>query len=211
MRRRKPPHPDAARPPSPARGEGYAEDAASASAENEGSPKSGMVSLGARLRWVFAPATGSDEPSPLAGEGGAPAPGEGGASALKPPTSARNVRDSTNRSRDNARRLRKNMTDAERKLWSLLRNRKLARFKFRRQVPVGPYVADFFSFEARLIVEADGGRHASAARDVACDAWLRDQGFTLARYWIPTFSPTLTRSSRRCWNAAARTRRSHHE
>ena len=75
------------------------------------------------------------------------------------------------------------MTYAERKLWSLLRNRKLARFKFRRQVPVGPYVADFLSFEARLIVEADGGQHAGSPHDAERDAWFRHQGFTVIRYW----------------------------
>ena len=62
--------------------------------------------------------------------------------------------------RDTARRLRKTMTDAERRLWSLLRSRKLAGCKFRRQVPVGPYIADFLSYSAHLIVEADGGQHA---------------------------------------------------
>ncbi len=75
------------------------------------------------------------------------------------------------------------MTDAERKLWSLLRNRKLAGHKFRRQVPVGPYVADFLSFEARLIVEADGGQHAAATSDGQRDAWFAAQGYRILRFW----------------------------
>ena len=183
MRRRKPPHPDAARPPSPARGEGYAGDGANAGPTTEASPKSEMVSLGARSKWVSVPTAGTGEPSPLAGEGGALAPGEGGASAPNSKKRARNARDGNNAPRDNARRLRKDMTDAERKLWSLLRNRTLARCKFRRQVAIGPYVADFLSFEARLIVEADGGQHASVPRDPTRDAWFRHQSFTVARYW----------------------------
>jgi very-short-patch-repair endonuclease len=89
----------------------------------------------------------------------------------------------SNAFRDNARRLRKDLTDAERKLWSLLRNRKLGGWKFRRQVPVGPYVADFLCIEARLIIEADGGQHAGSSADAARDAWFRHQGFTIARYW----------------------------
>ena len=183
MSPQKPPHPDAARPPSPARGEGYAELGADALAATKGSPQGKIVSLGARSKWVSAPATGTGEPTPLAGEGGALAPGEGGASAPKSAKRARNARGETNPLRDNARRLRKDMTDAERKLWSLLRNRKLASCKFRRQVPVGPYVADFLSFESRLIVEADGGQHAAALPDAARDAWFRHQGYTIVRYW----------------------------
>jgi very-short-patch-repair endonuclease len=64
-----------------------------------------------------------------------------------------------------------------------LRNRKLSGHKFRRQVPIGPYVADFLCFEARLIVEADGRQHAEAASDAKRDAWLGEQGFTVIRFW----------------------------
>ena len=179
MSQQKPPHPDAARPPSPARGEGCAERGA------DGSPKSRMVSLGARSKWVTGAPSGTAEPSPLAGEGGerrSRAPGEGGASARHVGNAAF-AADGSNRPRDTARRLRKVMTDAERKLWSLLRNRKLTGLKFRRQVPVGPYVADFLSFQARLIIEADGGQHADSLRDAERDAWFRHQGFTVIRYW----------------------------
>ncbi|MGB0087328.1 MAG: DUF559 domain-containing protein [Rhodomicrobiaceae bacterium] len=85
--------------------------------------------------------------------------------------------------KNNARRLRKDMTEAERKLWSILRKRKLTGLKFRRQVPIGPYVADFLSFESRLIVEADGGQHAEAWKDAERDAWLAAQGFRILRFW----------------------------
>jgi very-short-patch-repair endonuclease len=83
----------------------------------------------------------------------------------------------------NARRLRKEMTEAEQKLWSILRNRRLASLKFRRQVPIGPYVADFLSFDARLIVEADGCQHAASTRDEERDSWLTAQGFRILRFW----------------------------
>jgi very-short-patch-repair endonuclease len=59
-----------------------------------------------------------------------------------------------------AKTLRANATDAEIALWRLLRSRRLASMKFRRQVPIGPWIVDFVSFEQRLIVEADGSQHA---------------------------------------------------
>ncbi len=55
--------------------------------------------------------------------------------------------------------LRKNQTDAESKLWSLLRNRQLAKVKFRRQFPIDRYILDFYSPEYKLGIEADGGSH----------------------------------------------------
>jgi very-short-patch-repair endonuclease len=60
---------------------------------------------------------------------------------------------------DKCRILRKNQTDAERKLWSILRNRHLTGVKFRRQFPVGRYILDFYSPEYKLGIEADGGQH----------------------------------------------------
>src|SRR5262249_56400047 len=59
-----------------------------------------------------------------------------------------------------ARQLRSNMTDAERKLWFALRDRRLATYKFRRQVPLGPFIVDFVCYQARLVIEVDGGQHA---------------------------------------------------
>ena len=75
------------------------------------------------------------------------------------------------------------MTDAERKLWYLLRNRRFSDAKFRRQVPLGPYVADFLSFEKHVVVEVDGGQHSGKASDVARDDWFRSQDFTVVRFW----------------------------
>ena len=59
-----------------------------------------------------------------------------------------------------ARNLRETMTDAERRLWHAVKDRRFADFKFRRQVPMGDYVADFLSYEAMLVVEVDGSQHA---------------------------------------------------
>ena len=60
---------------------------------------------------------------------------------------------------EKCRRLRKNQTDAEGKLWSILRNRQLSGVKFRRQFPIGRYILDFYSPEYKLGIEADGGQH----------------------------------------------------
>ncbi|MEJ5976183.1 endonuclease domain-containing protein [Novosphingobium sp. PS1R-30] len=88
----------------------------------------------------------------------------------------------TRRTSPHARQLRRNMTDAERYLWHALRARRFAGWKFRRQVSVGPFVADFLCHAARLIVEVDGGQH-SAAVDAQRTALLESMGYRVARYW----------------------------
>jgi very-short-patch-repair endonuclease len=81
-----------------------------------------------------------------------------------------------------ARRMRRNPTANEAKLWELLRGHRLDGLKFRRQAPIGRYIADFVCYQRRLIVEADGPHHEeNAAHDLARDAWLRDQGFLVLR------------------------------
>ena len=83
-----------------------------------------------------------------------------------------------------ARRLRRDQTDAERRLWSRLRNRALGGFKFRRQVPIGRYVADFACVEAKVIVELDGGQHADRIEyDEGRTQVLEQAGFQVLRYW----------------------------
>jgi very-short-patch-repair endonuclease len=82
-----------------------------------------------------------------------------------------------------ARTLRSNATDAEIALWRLLRSRRLASMKFRRQVPVGPWIVDFVSFEQRLIVEADGSQHAESENDKRRDHDLSERGFCILRFW----------------------------
>ena len=81
-----------------------------------------------------------------------------------------------------ARTLRKNLTDTERCLWSRLRRQQINGYKFRRQFPLGIYIADFVCLEARLIVEVDGGQHAEqTSKDALRDMWLVSQGFRVLR------------------------------
>jgi very-short-patch-repair endonuclease len=108
-----------------------------------------------------------DSPSPLEGEGGALAPDEGA------------VRSKT----QFAKLLRRNMTDAEQKLWFMLRDRRFLKFKFRRQVPIGKYVVDFVCQERRLIVEIDGSQHQDSIHDEVRDSWLRSIGYFVLRFW----------------------------
>ncbi len=84
--------------------------------------------------------------------------------------------------RDRARQLRRNMTDAERLLWRNLRRATLG-WHFRRQFPIPPHIVDFACLEARLIVELDGGQHAISGKDVRRDETLRRQGWRLLRFW----------------------------
>lgn len=83
-----------------------------------------------------------------------------------------------------ARELRRNSTDAERKLWSLLHNRSLFGCKFRRQFPVGPFIADFACTERRLIVELDGSQHTSNIEvDEQRTTYLKSHGYAVLRFW----------------------------
>ena len=81
-----------------------------------------------------------------------------------------------------SRKLRRDATDAERKLWSILRNRQLAVYKFRQQVEIDGYIADFLCAERRLIIEVDGGQH-TPERDARRTAYLESQGFRILRFW----------------------------
>ena len=78
------------------------------------------------------------------------------------------------------------MTYAETVFWKLVRGRGFEHLKFRRQVPLGPYVVDFLCRSARLVVELDGGIHDAPFYDLekqaARDAWLQAQGFTVLRF-----------------------------
>jgi very-short-patch-repair endonuclease len=83
-----------------------------------------------------------------------------------------------------ARTLRSNSTEAERKLWANLRDRRLGGFKFVRQEPVGPYIADFACRDADLIVELDGSQHvADAAYDERRSQVLAEHGYRVLRFW----------------------------
>jgi very-short-patch-repair endonuclease len=87
------------------------------------------------------------------------------------------------RQRRNARAMRHVATDAERKLWLLLRDRRLDGIKFRRQVPFGPHILDFVCFERRIVIEVDGGQHADSEVDKVRDGHLSAEGFQTVRYW----------------------------
>jgi very-short-patch-repair endonuclease len=83
-----------------------------------------------------------------------------------------------------ARRLRRNMTDVERKLWARLRDAQLGGYKFRRQHPLGPYVPDFFCESERLAVEIDGEQHAdNKDKNDRRTAWLVARGWRVIRFW----------------------------
>lgn len=83
-----------------------------------------------------------------------------------------------------ARTLRRNETDAERKLWKALRGRQFEGLKFRRQQPIGPYIADFCCLAIGLVVELDGGQHAEhVGEDQTRTDFLNRHGFTVLRYW----------------------------
>lgn len=86
--------------------------------------------------------------------------------------------------RERARRLRHNQTDAEKRLWSRLRARQLCSAKFRRQHPIGRFIADFCCVEHGLVVELDGGQHAAQAEaDRRRSAFLARKGYRVLRFW----------------------------
>jgi very-short-patch-repair endonuclease len=85
-----------------------------------------------------------------------------------------------------ARRLRRDMTDAERRLWQGLRQWPEGRAHFRRHATIGPYFVDFACHTNRLVIELDGGQHGhgpEASRDAARDAFLRANGYRILRFW----------------------------
>ena len=82
-----------------------------------------------------------------------------------------------------SRHLRRNMTDAELHIWRQLRERQVLGCKFRRQHPVGPYVADFASIDAMLVIEVDGGQHAESAADIRRTRFIEASGYRVLRFW----------------------------
>jgi very-short-patch-repair endonuclease len=90
----------------------------------------------------------------------------------------------TSTQRERSRQLRSAMTDAERKLWSALRDRQLEGVRFRRQFPIGQFIVDFVCLETKLILEVDGGQHDEQSQyDAARDLWLAHQGYRVIRVW----------------------------
>jgi very-short-patch-repair endonuclease len=82
-----------------------------------------------------------------------------------------------------AKHLRREMTDAERKLWSVLRSGQLDGAKFRRQQPIGPFIVDFVCQERGLVIEVDGGQHAESAADARRTKFLESKGYRMLRFW----------------------------
>jgi very-short-patch-repair endonuclease len=79
--------------------------------------------------------------------------------------------------------LRQNQTDVERRMWMLLRDRRLAHLKFKRQEPIGRYFVDLICLQKRLIIELDGGQHNENRADEKRTAWLESQNFKVIRFW----------------------------
>jgi very-short-patch-repair endonuclease len=104
-----------------------------------------------------------------------------------------------------ARKLRRNETDAEHKLWTALRDRRLEGTKFVRQYPIGRYVADFVCPDRMLVVEVDGGQHSESGADAARTAFMNARGYSVA-------PATLSLEGRGAKGAAAATtkHRSYH-
>ena len=87
---------------------------------------------------------------------------------------------------ERVRELRRQSTEAEKRLWRLLRAKQLAGYKFRRQEPIGPYIVDFVCYRPPLVIELDGGQHDAAkhrARDAQRPAGLAAQDFKIMRFW----------------------------
>lgn len=81
-----------------------------------------------------------------------------------------------------ARKLRNNLTEAEKKLWYFLRKSNFG-VKFRRQQPIGPYFCDFVCLQRHLILEIDGGQHSNSMQDKIRDEFFNKEGFTVLRFW----------------------------
>ena len=106
-------------------------------------------------------------PSPLCGGG----VGERGRSAAQQTSALRN-----------AKHIRQQPTDTEHRLWRLVRAKRLSGWKFRRQQPVGRFIADFLCPAAKLIVEVDGCQHGDGVDEIP-DQWLRAECFSILRFW----------------------------
>jgi len=81
--------------------------------------------------------------------------------------------------------MRRDPTDAERRMWQIVRSLRPFGMHFRRQAPIGAYIADFVWHEGRLVVEIDGGQHAGTQRlhDARRTAWLESEGYPVIRFW----------------------------
>ena len=141
-------------------------------------------------------------PSPLEGEGAERSEaGEGSVGAPKARSEWRTAK--TGRLRRFAKSMRRNETPHERQLWGILRDRRFNGFKFRRQVPIGSYVVDFFCPAANLIVEVDGSQHADSNADRVRDEWLARAGYRVLRIWNSELNENRNGVGEAIWAALA--------
>jgi len=121
-------------------------------------------------------------PSPLWGGVAPKAPGWVGAKRIATAMPHSAIK---KRTRGQARELRRAPTDAERKLWQLLRSLKPLGMHFRRQGPIGFYIVDFVWHAGKLVIEVDGSQHGETRRDYDSrrTAWLQSQGYQVLRFW----------------------------
>ncbi|MFC5306090.1 endonuclease domain-containing protein [Azospirillum picis] len=97
--------------------------------------------------------------------------------------------------------MRRVPTDAERKLWSVLRRRQIGGWYFRRQHPIHPFIADFACVEAMLVVEVDGGQHAESSYDAARDQRMEAAGWRVLRFWNTDVLSNPEGVARMIWEA----------
>jgi very-short-patch-repair endonuclease len=127
--------------------------------------------------------SGNDEndnraPPPLRGRSVRAADREGGIATSHRPVAGLN--------RFRAKSMRSEMTDAERTLWMRLRAHRLNGLSFRRQTPIGPFIVDFVCHQLNLVIELDGGQHATddeTERDLKREQWLQSKGYRVLRFW----------------------------
>ncbi|MCB1420431.1 MAG: endonuclease domain-containing protein [Notoacmeibacter sp.] len=103
-----------------------------------------------------------------------------------------------------AKAMRSDATKAENMLWQALRNKQLEGLKFKRQVPLDGYIADFACFSPKLIVEVDGAQHAGSDRDLERDRHFMSQGFTVLRFWNDDIVKNLDGACREILMAAGK-------
>jgi very-short-patch-repair endonuclease len=130
-------------------------------------------------------------PSPLAGEGGArvlsEAKGVGGCGVASRQAAQKTLAEVQSRRKwliQRARYMRANPTEAERRIWNVLRDRRLGELRWRRQEIIDDlYIVDFICFEHRLIIEGDGSQHSESEKDAERDIYLQSQNFKVLRFW----------------------------
>lgn len=121
-------------------------------------------------------------PLPLHGLNSTAVQGQGGGKKTRYPRGGVN-RKASPQIMANAKTLRNNLTEAEKKLWYYLRGKRFGDYKFRRQHPIGNYIVDFVCTKQAIVIELDGGQHSSNLKDIDRTASLNGHGFAVLRFW----------------------------